>query len=94
MTEMVHETLNVRALVDRARVATDLDDLGPDTWREGLDRLLDALIAEARLTDLGEQIVAAMIVNDLSSRLWVTDWHGRHPEIGAAPIPTPVIIVG
>ena len=87
---MSDEILNRTSLVSQARVATGLEDSGEDTWQEGLDRLLDALLAEARLTEMGEQIAAAMLVNDLTSRLWVTDWHARYPEIGAAPVPPPV----
>ena len=88
------EILNATALVDQARLATGLEDFGEDTWQEGLDRLLDALLTEARLTEMGEQIAAAMLVNDLTSRLRVTDWHARHPEIGAAPVPPPVVVLG
>lgn len=91
---MSDEILNATALVDQARLATGLEDFGEDTWREGLDRLLDALLTEARLTEMGEQIAAAMLVNDLTSRLRVTDWHTRHPEIGAAPVPPPVVVLG
>jgi Sulfotransferase family len=86
--------LSSASLVDQARVATGLDDFGEDSWREGLERLLDSLRGEARLSEMGEQIAAAMIVNDLTSRLRVTDWHERCPEIGAAPIPPPVVVLG
>lgn len=91
---MTNDVLHATTLLDRARTETGLDDFGEDTWQEGLDRLLDSLSAEARLSEVGVHIAAAMIVGDLTSRLWVTDWHSRHPEIGAAPINAPVIIAG
>ncbi len=91
---MSDEVLNSTSLVDQARAATGLEDFGEDTWQEGLDRLLDALHTEARLTEMGEQIAAAMLVTDLTSRLRVTDWHARFPEIGAAPVPPPVVVLG
>ena len=91
---MSDEILNRTSLVSQARAATGLEDFGEDTWQEGLDRLLDAFLAEARLTEMGEQIAAAMLVNDLTSRLRVTDWHARYPEIGAAPVPPPVVVLG
>jgi len=91
---MSHEVLNTNALVAKARAETELDDLGEDSWQEGLERLLDSLLAEARLTEVGVHIAAAMIVGDLTSRLRVTDWHNRYPEIGAAPINAPVVIAG
>lgn len=86
--------LSSACLIRQARAATGLDDFGEDSWQEGLERLLDALRGEARLSEMGEQIAAAMIVNDLTSRLRVTDWHERCPEIGAAPIPPPVVVLG
>lgn len=91
---MVDDVLNANALVARARADTGLEDLGEDTWQEGLERLLDSLLAEARLSDVGVHIAAAMIVGDLTSRLRVTDWHNRYPEIGDAPINAPVVIAG
>ena len=86
--------LTVASLVGTVNEETGLDDLGEDSWQEGLDRLLRALRTEAGLTELGEQIAAQQIRDALRSRLWVTDWHRRHPEIGAAPVPAPVAIIG
>ena len=91
---MTDDVLNAAALVARARADTGLDDFGEDTWQEGLGRLLDSLLSEARLSEVGVHIAAAMIVGDLTSRLRVTDWHNRHPEIGEAPINAPVVIAG
>src|SRR4051794_16020273 len=91
---MVHDVLNASALVARARAEAGLDDFGEDTWQEGLERLLDSLLAEARLSEIGVHIAAAMIVGDLTRRLQITDWHNRCPEIGLAPINAPVVIAG
>ena len=91
---MTSDVLNAAAMVDRARADTGLEDLGEDTWQEGLDRLIDSLLSEARLSEVGVHIAAAMIVNDLTSRIRVTDWHSRYPEIGEAPINAPVVIAG
>lgn len=56
-TSAAAAALDPDRLVDAASTATGLDDLGDDTWQEGLDRLVDALRAEARLHELGVQIV-------------------------------------
>jgi len=82
------------SLVSRAREATGLADLGEDSWQDGLGRLIDALNAEARLSDLGAQIATGELVDYLSNRLRITDWHRRHPEMGRADITPPVVIVG
>jgi len=86
--------LAVEPLLAQARAATGLEDLGEDGWREGLERLLAALREEARLHELGRQIVAADLVAYLSNRLGVVEWRRRHPEIAAVPVTPPIVIVG
>ncbi|MFI5041038.1 MAG: sulfotransferase family protein [Acidimicrobiales bacterium] len=88
------EALTVASLVTAATEGTGLADLGEDSWREGLDRLLDSVRSEADLNDVGVEVVAASVRDHLKSRLWVTDWHRRHPEIGSAAVPAPVVILG
>ena len=90
----MHETLTAAVVTERASAATGLDDFGEDSWQEPLDRLLHSLHTEARLSEVGGHVATGMLVANLTSRLWVTDWHTRHPEIGAAPVPPPVVIVG
>ena len=46
-------------LVERAIAETGLDDFGADTWQEPLDRLVDSLESEARLSVLGREIAIA-----------------------------------
>ena len=41
--------LDADQLVAAACEATGLDDFGGDEWREGLDRLVHALVTEAEL---------------------------------------------
>ncbi|MCU1391727.1 MAG: hypothetical protein JWM34_155 [Ilumatobacteraceae bacterium] len=91
---MTSDALVMDQLIAHAREATGLDDFGVDTWQEGLERLVDSLNAEARLSEIGVHVASAMIEGDLRSRLWVTYWHDKHPEIGRAPITAPVIVAG
>lgn len=82
-------------LVEQACAAAGLDDFGDDgSWRDGLHRLCDGLVADARLNDLGVEIAAMDIHRALTSRLAIVDWRARHPAIGAAPVPRPIFIVG
>jgi hypothetical protein len=52
--------LTADQLIETACEQTGLDDFGADTFRLGLDRLVDGLRDEARLNDVGE----AMAPND------------------------------
>lgn len=87
-------TLDADALLEEAADATGLDDFGPSTYREGLDVLIAAAEAEARLSDPGRDQLAAMIRSRLENRLALYDWHRRHPEIGAERVDAPVVVVG
>ena len=86
--------LTVDVLADRATAATGLDDFGGDTWREALDRLLDSLVHEARLSELGSAVVADELAGYLTSRLEVVAERTRHPEIAEAPVEPPIVIIG
>ena len=88
------DMLTATTLVATARGETGLSDLGEDSWQEGLDRLLHSLHTDAELNDIGVQVAGAQLRDHLKSRLWVTDWHRRHPEIGAAGVADPVVILG
>lgn len=86
--------LNADALLAAARAATGLESLGDDTWRPGLDRLIDALKSESRLNDIGVQIAAGEIQLYLANRLGIVDWHARHPELARTDVVPPIVIVG
>ncbi len=68
-------------LMHRAKAETGLDDFGGDSWREGLEILVRAAIAEASFNDLGEQMFYDSLVRPLVNRLKIEDWYRRHPEI-------------
>jgi hypothetical protein len=86
--------LDADGLLDSARTSTGLTDLGEDSWREGLERLLEALQSEARLNEIGVQVATGDVLSHLQNRLRVVDWHRRHPEIAAADVVPPIVIVG
>ena len=81
-------------LVEAARAATGLDDFGGPAWQTGLDRYVDSLNNDARLHELGEQVVAGEIVDYLSTRLGLLEWRRQHPEIADADVVPPIVIVG
>jgi hypothetical protein len=87
-------TLDAENLVALARETTGLNDLGEDTWQEGLERLIASFHADARLTDLGKMIAAGEIVMYLSNRLAVVEHHRQHPENARAAITRPIVVIG
>jgi hypothetical protein len=91
---MATTRLDTERLVAEAYAATGLDDLGEDTWQEGLERLADSLAAEAALNDLGEQIAAGECATYLANRLCITDFRRRNPEVAEADVIPPIVIVG
>jgi len=91
---MVTSALVSERLVESALAATGLDDFGEPTWRSGLERYVDSLNNDARLHELGEQVVAGEIVDYLSTRLGLLEWRKQHPEVADADVVPPIVIVG
>lgn len=84
----------VTQLMDRSRAGTGLDAFGDDSFREGLERLVDAADREARFTEMGAAAFDMQIIDLLSCRLQVEDWYRRHPEIDEQQIVAPLIGLG
>jgi hypothetical protein len=81
-------------LEEGARAATGLDDFGSPYYREGLERIVEALNAEAELNDMGRVIQHATISNALIQRLKIEDTYAAHPEIGDQVVGGPVFVIG
>ena len=77
-------------LMARAAADTGLDDFGDGAFREGLEILVRALGAEARLNAVGEGFLYPRIVGHLAQRLQVEDWYRRHPEINDVELLPPL----
>lgn len=86
--------LDVASLVAAACERAGSEDLGADTWQEGLDVLVWSLVHEAGLNDLGEAVFADQIVGYLVNRLEVERWYGKHPEIDEQTITAPLFGIG
>lgn len=86
--------LDADILLAQAKEATGFDDLGEDTWQEGLDRLIASFNEEARLTELGRMIAAGEILLHFSNRLCVTEEHRKHPENAKGEITRPLVVIG
>ncbi len=73
---------------------TGLTDFGSPSYRVGFDTLLASLNEEAKLTPLGRLIATEEVLTALKNRLQLEAHHQQHPEIGAAPIRAPIIMMG
>ncbi len=87
-------TFDVDELEQGACAATDLEDFGSPYYREGLERIVDALNTEADLNDMGRVIQHATISNALIQRLKVEQTYAAHPEIDEQVVGGPVFVIG
>ena len=95
MRDMATEApIAVEPLVEQAISASGSDDFGGEDWREGLDRLVPALAAEARLNEIGAGLIANDVVTYLSARLCITEYRHVHPEVAERDVVPPVVVIG
>jgi hypothetical protein len=81
-------------LLEQARAQTGLTDFGEDSFREPLEKLVDALNRESQFTPFGEKALPGMIVGLLVNRLEIEEWYARHPEIEEQQILAPTFGIG
>lgn len=84
----------VAETLSRAQADTGLGDFGEDTFREGLERVIDSVEREGRLNAYGQKSFYDMIHLLLTTRLRIEDWYVRHPEIDDEVIERPLIVLG
>jgi hypothetical protein len=65
-----------------------------DSWREGLEILLNDHAREKSLTERGEQMIRNRYVEVLAARMNVDDYVRRNPAVVNAPVKRPVFILG
>ena len=87
-------TLDTDALLAASRRRADHQDFEDMTFLEGLNRLLHALVTEARLNLLGRIVARDSIVGYLANRLRLEQDRRGHPEIAAQRIHRPIVITG
>lgn len=87
-------TFDADELEDSACAATGLEDFGSPYYREGLERIVEALNTEADLNETGRVIQHATISNALIQRLKIEDTYTQHPEIDEEVIGGPVFVIG
>lgn len=86
--------LDPEALERRARHQTGLDDFGPPTYRDGLDRLCAELDTRDALHLAGRLSARDHLTRGLANRLLTHDARRRDPTLRTAPLTPPLIVVG
>src|SRR3989440_6184609 len=81
-------------LVGRACERAGLDDLGPDSWREGLTILVESIESTPGVATTGRDDLYRQFVDALCNRLRVVDHLKQHPEVADGPIERPLVILG
>jgi hypothetical protein len=80
--------------VRRACERTGLDDFGGDSWREGLQLLVDSVESTPGVNPGGRDFVYGQFVDALWNRLRVVDYLRRHPEVAEERVERPLVILG
>lgn len=91
---MTLERLHPERLLEAAREKAGCNDFGEATWREGLERLIEALSREADLSELGVEVAGNDLESYLTNRASIVRWHKEHPEVSEEAISAPIVIVG
>lgn len=87
-------SLDPDRLVRAATEEAGAEDLGGDSYREPLERYVDALEREADLTTFGRIATARMITSQLANRIRLQAWTKAHPEAAEQEIRRPWVILG
>ncbi|MGB7050054.1 MAG: sulfotransferase, partial [Acidimicrobiales bacterium] len=86
--------LDADHVVESAMDRTGLADFGATGWRDGLDRLVDALNREADLTEMGTHILGSRLEMLLANRLRVRSTVDANPDITKEEVEGPLVIIG
>jgi len=81
-------------LIQAAKKATGLTDLGAYFWDEPLVRMLESLNEEAQLHPVGRFITKQRLVNLLAVRLRAEDLFKKHPEILDKELYPVMLVIG
>ncbi len=87
------ELLTVQDVISNAIADAGSDDFGPEGFREGLERTVDAF-SRIPLTQDALAQVNRKLVHDMANRLRIEQWYQDHPEIEGQAVESPVFVVG
>jgi len=82
------------AIVAAAVKEAGASNLGGESYREPLERYVESVEAEGRLSTFGRLAVRGMLVKTLATRIRLHEWAREHPEIREEQVRRPWVIVG
>ena len=88
-----YPVLDADQVVSASQKAAGTSDLGSDSYREPLERYIEAVREEAELNSFGRLAVRGMLVLALTNRIKLNRWAQEHPEIRDERIERPWVIV-
>ena len=77
-----------------ARAARSAPIPADDSWREGLELLLQGFAQSTTFRDGAAEATEQAVIAALRARFEIEAWHAAHPVAAAAPVDKPLIIVG
>ena len=81
-------------LVTRACERAGLEDLGDDSWQEGLRLLIETCESAPGVNPGGRDFVYGQFVDALWNRLRIVDYAKKHPGIADEKIDRPLVVLG
>lgn len=86
--------MTVDDLVARACERAGHDDFGGDSWRAGLQLLVESCESAPGANPGGREFVYGQFVDALWNRLRVVDYVKSHPEVLDEPVERPLVVLG
>jgi hypothetical protein len=86
--------MRVEDIIEKARAATGLSDMGDPAALTGLELLVKSSVEEARLSAAGAQRWEGTLLATLINRLRIVDYLNQHPELLERPVNAPMFVFG
>ncbi|HET6737134.1 sulfotransferase family protein [Mycobacterium sp.] len=81
-------------LITRASERAGLDDFGSDSWREGLNLLVETIESAPGVNEGGRDYLYGQFVDALWNRLRIVDYLNVHPEVAQEKVDRPLVVLG
>ena len=91
---LVAPSLSAQKLTIKAQQQTGLNDFGDDSFTLGLEKLIDSLSREAKLSQIGRLAANEMLLENLKTRLHLTEYRKQRPAVAEQKIVRPVFVLG
>jgi len=86
--------MDVQTLLSAAREQAGHDNIGDERILDALERLINALNTEGKLSERGYQSVQANLLGQLTNRLKIEGYLAAHPELLERSVESPLFVFG